>query len=107
MRVVKVNPGICGYITELKVVSTENNYNYEVTIETECPHIVDFKNDLTTFNLLDETRNVFGQKIRDISLKHIRGSCIGCLIPPGILKAAQADAGLALAANADIQFIED
>jgi Family of unknown function (DUF6951) len=103
VTIVRVNAGACRFKARIEVFNT-GNYIFETKIETDCPYIQKLQKDLTSFNLLEEVKNVFGVQIRDLASKHILGSCVGCIVPSAILKAAQKDAGLALARNVDIVF---
>ncbi len=103
MTIVNVNAGACRFKARIEVFNT-GEYVFEAKIETECPYIQKLQKDLTSFNLLEEMSNIFGVQIRDLALKYILGSCVGCPVPSAILKAAQKDAGLALASNISIIF---
>lgn len=103
MTTIKVNAGICGFVSRVQV-NPLGKFNYELKIETECPHIQDLNKDLPTFDFMEELSNLYGVKIKEATLKHIRTSCVGCLVIPAIFKAAQADAKLALPKDGDFQF---
>lgn len=103
MTIVRVNAGACRFKARIEVFN-KGNYVFESKIETECPYIQKLQKDLTSFNLLEEMSNIYGVQIRDLALKHILGSCVGCPVPSAILKAAQKDADLALAHDIDIVF---
>jgi hypothetical protein len=103
VTIVRVNAGACRFKARIEVFKT-GKYVFEAKIETDCPYIQKLQEDLTSFNLLEEMSNLYGVQIRDLALKHILGSCVGCPVPSAILKAAQKDAGFALASNIDIVF---
>ena len=103
MTIVSVNAGVCGFKVRIEVFN-KGNYVFETKIETDCPYIQKLQENLTSFNILEEMRNLYGVQIRDLALKHILGSCVGCPVPSAILRAAQKDADLALAGNIDIVF---
>lgn len=103
---VEIDAGVCQFITTVKV-EDKGGYKYKAEIETDCPHIKDLIPDVTDFDLMVELTSVYGKQIQDAVNKHLRGSCAGCVVPNGILKAAQTDAGLALPRDMKVTFIKE
>jgi hypothetical protein len=101
MTRVHVNPGVCGFITEI-VVTSEDGQMAELDIRTECPNLKPFAEALKS---VDAYTECFG-KICDSSIyRAAQQYCKhpACPVPCAVLKAVEAACGLALPRDVTIR----
>lgn len=98
----KVNAGVCGFITHIEAVS-EDMQNVVFIIESDCPNIQRLRESFTETDAFDELKSKFEGVIHTAS-KEAKLCTAGCPVPTALHKAAQVVAGLALPRNASIEF---
>ncbi len=97
----EIDAGICGFHTTV-VAEAESMRAVKLTIETECAQIAKAAEQLPEFDMLEELRAGLGHG-------HVYGVLSGCVrhvtcpVGSGILKAAEASAGLALPKDVSIK----
>ena len=102
MSKVVVNPGICGFITEIQVAS-ENSRNCSVTLITQCPNLKSMDEELQNVDAFKECfAKVGDSQIFEVARKHCKHAA--CPVPTGIIKGIEVACGLALAKNVEIRF---
>jgi hypothetical protein len=100
-----VDAGICGFSTSV-VAEAESMRKVKLTIESECPQIRKAAAELTEMDMLEELRAGLGHG-------HVYGVLSGCVrhvtcpVGSGILKSAEAAAGLALPKDASIKLTKE
>lgn len=101
---VKVNAGVCGYITTIKVDS-EDMQNAVIEIQTDCPNIKPMGQELKEVDGYEECFSKIGDsKVYEISRKYCKHAA--CPVPTAIIKGVEAACGLALPRDADIKIVK-
>lgn len=96
-----IDPGICGFHTSV-IAEAESMRKVKLTIETDCDQITKAAEELTEMDMLEELKAGLGHG-------HVYGVLSGCVrhvtcpVGSGILKAAEAAAGLALPKDVTIK----
>jgi hypothetical protein len=90
----QIDAGICGFQTTV-VAEAESMRKVYLDIQSDCPQVTKAAEQLPEMDMLDELRTGLGQGVVYTALagcvKHVT-----CPVGSGILKAAEAAAGLAL-----------
>lgn len=100
MTHVRVNPGVCGFVTEIFVTS-EDGQMAEIDIRTECPNLQPFAEELKS---ADGYAECFG-KLCDSRVYHAAQQYCrhpACPVPCAVLKGIEAACGLALPRDVEI-----
>ncbi len=96
-----IDAGICGFHTTV-VAEAESMRAVRLSIESECPQIRKAAERLTDMDMLEELRSGLGHghvyEVLSGCVKHVT-----CPVGSGILKAAEASAGLALPKDVSIK----
>lgn len=96
-----IDAGICGFHTSV-IAEAETMRKVKLTIETECAQIAKAAEQLPEMDMLEELKAGLGHG-------HVYGVLSGCVrhvtcpVGSGILKAAEASAGLALPKDVSIK----
>jgi hypothetical protein len=102
---VRVNPGVCGFKTEIKALS-ENNRQAALDIKTDCPNLKPLEAELKTADAYKEIFAKFGKSgIFETAAKYCKHSA--CPVPTAIIKAIEASCGLALPRDVTIEIKTD
>jgi len=104
MAKVTINPGICGFKTVIKAVSTDGQHA-EVKINTACPNLKPFEQ-LTT---LDAYNECFKRPF-ETEVYKLANDCVkhpACPVPCGMIKALEVACGLALPKDVQISVEKD
>jgi len=104
MTKVLINPGVCGMECAV-CVSKKDRMNYTVTLESKCAMVVQLGEKIADINLRDALKK-YGQTVVTEHAGNILAHCT-CPIPTGILKAIEAEAGMALPRDVSITFIRE
>jgi len=107
---VNIIAGICGLSTKV-IANKGNGYEASFQLETQCPNWKSVNDQLggQSLDMLNELfRNRETGEIRSIVIETALNTIphLSCPVISGILKALEVSAGLALAKDASIQFIE-
>lgn len=98
---VKVNAGICGFNTVIRVDS-EDMQNAVLEITTECSNIKPMEQELKEVDGFEECFSKVGDsKVYELAKKYCKHAA--CPIPPAIIKGIEVACGLALPKDVDIR----
>jgi hypothetical protein len=96
-----IDAGICGFNTSV-VAQAENMRKVKLTIESDCPQINKAAAQLDEMDMLEELKSGLGKG----HVYEVLGTCVKhvtCPVGSGILKSAEAAAGLALPKDCTIK----
>jgi hypothetical protein len=100
-----IDAGICGFNTTV-VAQAESMRSVKLTIESECPQIRKAAEQLPEMDMLEELKSGLGHghvyTVLSGCVRHVT-----CPVGSGILKAAEASAGLALPKDASIKLTKE
>ncbi|APC08441.1 DUF6951 family protein [Neomoorella thermoacetica] len=99
MAKVKVEAGICGFQTEIQAEAPDM-FSCDLNINTTCPNIQKIAADLGTLNPLEEISFKGNSRLRELFFQYCPHAA--CPVLPGIIKAVEVAAGLALPGDAHI-----
>jgi len=105
MTKVEINPGACGFsvIVTATAIADENK-KVGIAIETDCEQVKELAKEIEYLTIQDILGFPFGEDIvYQAAKKVIRHA--GCPVPSGIIKAAEAELGLAVKRDVLIHFI--
>ena len=105
MTTVNIEFGICGFCTTVRASKTKT-MDMEITIESDCEQITSLGTQIQNMGMKD----VLKTPINKNPVYEKAGKCnlhTSCPVPSGILKAAEAELGLALKKNVTIEFQDD
>lgn len=102
MAKMKINPGICGLITELEVEAADG-MNAKFKVDSQCQQIQNLVDALPAVNGYDEVFKKYGEgAIAKAAAAHC--SHAACPVPTAMLKGVEVVCGLALPKDAEIKF---
>ena len=101
MTRVVVNPGICGFITTIEVEKLDRR-KVKVVITSDCETVTKLGESLTEVEQWDALKPRADSEVHRQASKHPLHSV--CPVPIAILKAIEAEAGLALPRDVVIHF---
>lgn len=101
MTSIVINPGICGFTTIVEIKKI-NKKQLSCRIESDCKAVSGLNGILTNFNKWDVLKPKSESKIWLKLSEHPLH--LSCPVPVGIIKAIEAEAGLALARDISIHF---
>lgn len=104
MKTVQINPGVCGFATEVKAV-TEDGQMVRLEIKTACEHVKRLAEALGAE--VDGYAVCFGKFGSGPVYDAAREACrhAACPVPMGIVKCIEAECGLALPRDIEIKFV--
>lgn len=99
----EIDGGVCGFKTTVEVKKTDNR-SVSLKITTDCPNIRKLADELVELVPFEE---IFKRAIqtRTYELASKYSPHPACIVPSGILKAVEVEAGLALPRPAAIRFV--
>lgn len=101
MAVVKINAGICGFVTTV-IAESEDMQMATLKITSECPNYKPLEKDLVEVDGFAECFAKVGEgKIYETCRKYCKHSA--CVVPAGIIKAVEVACGLALPKDASFE----
>lgn len=103
---VKINAGICGFITVVEAQSS-NGQMVQLKIISPCEKIRKLNELIPEVDAYAEIGQGFKGMIHQSVQKTLQGCCSGCIVPSGIYKVMQVVSHLALPAAATIEFITE
>ena len=103
---VKINPGVCGLCSTVKVES-EDMQNATVKITTECGYIAKIAAELgDEVDGYAECFSKFGEsKVYELANKYCKHAA--CPVPSGIIKGIEAACGLALPRDVEFKITKE
>ena len=104
MKTVQINPGVCGFTTEIKA-ATEDGQNVKLEIRSGCAHVQKLAELLG--GETDGYAVCFARFGDGPVFAAAREACrhAACPVPMGIIKCIEAECGLALARDVEVKFI--
>lgn len=104
MTKVKINPGICGLITNVQTQS-DDGMEVEIIVKSDCEAISKMFSEIgTTFDAFDLCLSKPGQNILYESASKFLPGHASCPVISGIIKAAEVECKLALPKDVTITF---
>jgi hypothetical protein len=99
---VKVNSGVCGFITIINV-NSEDMQNAEVKIQTDCPNLKGMEKEIIEVDAFEECFTKIGgnTKVFDLAKKYCKHP--GCPVSSAIIKGIEVECSLALPKDVEIQ----
>ena len=104
MKKIKINPGVCG-LESVITVHSDDGMDAAVTVETACPAVKKMA------EALEQPLSAYeicflkpGQGPVYAAAEHLAHAA--CPVPAAVIKAVEAECGLALAKDAVIAFVE-
>ncbi len=101
MATIKVDPGICGLMTEL-TVTAEDGMNAVFEVKTDCPYIKNLVEAVPTVNGYEEVFAKYGDGKIALAAKEYC-SHAACPVPTGMLKGVEIVCSLALPKEVKIE----
>jgi len=103
LTVVRVEAGVCGFVTDIEVQKRDKQH-MDVRVLTKCDMIAAWAEELGVINWMENLKSMKHSFIFQCASSHIRHAA--CPVPVALLKAVEVEAGLALAADVTISFLE-
>lgn len=99
----KISAGVCGFNTIVTAASADDQM-VTVSLETDCVKIAVLAESLSghVIDAYDEIASGFDGVVLSSARQHLTGCCAGCVVPPGVFKAMQVAARVALPREAAI-----
>ena len=104
MTKVNAEPGACGLTCRIEVSRTEK-YRVEVRLRSECKQINKLAEEIGEIDFMKVMKGAYGQSdlFQSAPKCHLHQSCV---IPTAILKAVEAEVGMAVKKDILITFLE-
>lgn len=104
MKTVQINPGVCGFTTDVKAV-TEDGQMVRLEISSDCAHIKKLAEMLGAE--VDGYSVCFAKFGSGPICDAAREACrhAACPVPVGIIKCIEAECGLALPRDVELKFV--
>ena len=99
-----VNPGVCGFICLIEAEQGKK-YNAAVRLQSPCKQVSKFAEKISEVDFMEIMRAPIGQN----KVVHAAAVCKlhqSCVIPTAVIKAVEAELGLALKKNISIKYEE-
>jgi hypothetical protein len=101
MIIVDVDPGVCGLLTTVKVISRDMQYA-TVEIQSACPDIQNLAGELGEMDGYREVFNKVGDSpIYELARKHCKHAA--CPVPMAIVKGVESAIGAALPKDVQVR----
>jgi len=100
-----IHAGVCGFRTQATVESQDGQH-VTFQVESDCEKVRTFAERLASrqpVDAFDEISSSRGGQILRTAAECLTGCCAACVVPPGLFKAMQVAAGLALPQRATIE----
>ncbi len=98
---VEIEPGICGLASIISASAGEDD-SVRIKVESDCPKVRKFSQDISPIELVEVVS--IGQENPVLNSAAKCGLHSSCLVPVGVLKAAEVAVGIALPKDASIRF---
>jgi hypothetical protein len=102
MTKVEINPGACGFLVTVTATKVEPK-KATLAIQTECEHVIEMASLIAHLTVNDILGFPFGEDVVCQAAKKVIRHA-SCPVPCGILKAAEAELGLAVKQDVLIHF---
>ena len=100
-----IQAGICQMVTRVRA-EADDGFAVQLAIESDCEKVRAFATALAALapiDALDEIERGCEGAILSTARQHLRGCCAACVTGPGVFKAMQVAASLALPADAQVR----
>lgn len=98
---VKVNPGVCGLKSIIKI-NSEDMKNAFIEVTTDCPNIKPLEQELKEVDAYEECFAKLGEsKVYELAKRHCKHAA--CPVPAAIIKGIEVACGLALPKDVEIK----
>jgi uncharacterized protein DUF6951 len=104
MTKVIVNSGACGFTVTISAVKGADE-KIAVSLVTDCEMVKKMLEDIAVLDRFAPLTGFQSNPVHRSASKHLRH--VACLVPSGILKAIEVEAGLNVAKDATIIFVTD
>jgi hypothetical protein len=105
MTKLEIRPGACGFFVML-TTTADVDKKVNVDIETDCEQVKELAREVEHFTIQDIFGFPFGEdRVYQAAKKVIRHA--GCPVPCGIIKAIEAELGLAVKQDVLIHFFQE
>lgn len=102
---VKVNPGVCGLNTTIRV-NADDMQTANIEICTDCPNIKPMEQELKEVDGYEECfSKIDGSKVYELAKKYCKH--VACPVPSAIIKGIEAACGLALPKDVEIRISKE
>ena len=104
MTSIVIDPGACGFICKITAKGT-GRYDAIVTVESECKQIKRLAQEVSSVDFMEIVKGRFGEN----AIFHAASRCglhSSCLIPSSLIKAVEAELGMAVKKHVSITFEE-
>lgn len=105
MTKLRVTSGICGFSTLITATMQEDKKTVAFTLESDCKMVQRFAQDMALLNKMDTFKAYLHNPVYKAAHLHLKH--IACLVPAGVLKALEVEAGFCLAKDACVEFLKD
>jgi hypothetical protein len=102
---VYVEPGACGLTCLIEASRTEKKYGVTVRLQSQCKQITELGSEIAEVDFMNVMRGAFGQNqiFQSVPKCKLHQSCV---IPSAIIKAMEAEVGMAVKKDIKITFTE-
>ena len=97
----EIMAGICGFRTTVRAEG-DDDFAVNLVVTSDCEKVQGLAAELGVVSALDELGGGHEGQILSAGRRHLKGCCAACVVPPGIFKAMQVAAGVALPADVAI-----
>lgn len=104
MTKVIISPGICGFKVTVRAEKKERR-SVTVQIETDCEMVKKLAEDVGHVDMMAAFTSHLNNPVYRSAAKHLKHAA--CPVPSGILKAVEAELGLAIPRDASIIFVKE
>jgi hypothetical protein len=104
MTKVIVNSGACGFTVTIRTEKAEGG-KITVSLETDCEMVKMMVEDIAVLDQFAPLSGSPSNPVHRSAAKHLRHAA--CIVPSGILKAIEVEAGLNVTKDATIIFVTD
>jgi hypothetical protein len=99
-----IHSGACGYTVTVKANKGQDGM-ISVSLDTECDMVKKMLADIAVLDQYAPLAGILSNAVYLSAAKHLRHGA--CLVPSGILKAVEVEAGLNVPNDATILFVKD
>lgn len=104
MTKVRIRSGICGFNTVV-IAERMKDKKIRLTIISDCEHVKKMAEELKELDMFTVFTGFLNNPVYQVASKNLKH--VTCPVPSGILKAIEAETGLALPRDAVIEFIKE
>jgi len=99
-----IHSGACGYTVTVKAEKVQGG-KISLSLTTECEMVKKMLTDIANLDRFTPLAGFLSNPVYQAAAKHLKH--VACLVPSGILKAIEVEAGLNVPKDATIVFVQD